>query len=80
MIRLTIIGWLEGSSRYLWATPVLLGPGQGITQQDVARSLLEVMRCLLQSDALTLLNTEYATGGASNPWKGTATPIITPYL
>jgi len=34
----------------------------------------------LESDALTLLNTEYATGGASNPWKGTATPIITPYL
>ena len=44
-IRLTIVGWLEGSSHYLWATPVLLGPGQGITQQDVARSLWEVLRC-----------------------------------
>ena len=34
----------------------------------------------LESDALTLLNTEYATGGASNPWKGTAAVIVTPYL
>jgi phage major head subunit gpT-like protein len=34
----------------------------------------------LEEAALTLLNTEYATGGASNPWKGTAKPIITPYL
>lgn len=34
----------------------------------------------LESDALTLLNTEYATGGASNPWKGTAKVIVTPYL
>ncbi len=35
---------------------------------------------LLESDALTLLNTEIGTGGASNPWKATAKPIVTPYL
>ena len=44
-VRVSIIGWLDGSSHYLWATPVLLGPGQGITQQDVARSLFEVFNC-----------------------------------
>jgi len=44
-IRLAIIAWMDGSSHYLWATPVILGPGQGITQQDVARSLYEVITC-----------------------------------
>lgn len=44
-VRVAIIGWLDGSSHYLWATPVLLGPGQGITQQDAARSLYEVFSC-----------------------------------
>ena len=44
-VRVHIIGWMDGSSHYLWATPVVLGPGQGITQQDVARSLYEVFKC-----------------------------------
>lgn len=44
-IRVAIIGWMDGSSHYLWATPVILGPGQGITQQDVARSLFDVLTC-----------------------------------
>ena len=44
-IRVAIIGWMDGSSHYLWATPVILGPGQGITQQDVARSLFDVVTC-----------------------------------
>lgn len=44
-IRVSIIGWMDGSSHYLWATPVILGPGQGITQQDVARSLFNVVTC-----------------------------------
>lgn len=44
-IRVSLIGWLDGSSHYLWATPVILGPGQGITQQDVTRSLHEVFAC-----------------------------------
>ncbi len=34
----------------------------------------------LEEAALNLLNTEYGTGGASNPWKGTAQLIVTPYL
>lgn len=34
----------------------------------------------LEEDAMTLLNNEYGTGGVSNPWKGTATPIVTPWL
>lgn len=34
----------------------------------------------LEEAALNLLNTEYGAGGASNPWKGTAQLIVTPYL
>jgi len=44
-LRIVIIAWMDGSSHYLWATPVILGPGQGITQQDVARSLYAVVSC-----------------------------------
>ncbi len=44
-IRVVIIAWMDGSSHYVWATPVILGPGQGITQQDVARSLYSVITC-----------------------------------
>ncbi len=34
----------------------------------------------LESDALHLLNTENNSGGGSNPWKGTASLIVTLYL
>lgn len=34
----------------------------------------------LEADALTILNTEYGAGGASNIWKNTAELIVTPYL
>lgn len=34
----------------------------------------------LEKDALHLLNTETNNGGGSNPWKGTAEVIVTPYL
>ncbi len=34
----------------------------------------------LESKALALLNTEHKDGGGSNPWKGTAETIVTPYL
>jgi hypothetical protein len=44
-IRVAIIAWMDGSSHFMWATPVILGPGQGITQQDVARSLYSVITC-----------------------------------
>jgi phage major head subunit gpT-like protein len=33
----------------------------------------------LEDAALRLLNSEYGTGGESNPWKGTAKLIVTPY-
>jgi len=32
----------------------------------------------LEAAARALLNTEYGTGGISNPWQGTAEPIVTP--
>ena len=34
----------------------------------------------LEAVALEIVNTEYGTGGISNPWKGTAELIVTPYL
>lgn len=34
----------------------------------------------LEEAALNILNTEHTTGGVSNPWKGTADLIVTPYL
>ena len=34
----------------------------------------------LEEDALHLLNTETMDGGGSNPWKGTAKLIVTPYV
>ncbi|MFN4172142.1 MAG: Mu transposase C-terminal domain-containing protein [Pseudorhodobacter sp.] len=40
-----LIAWMDGSSGYMWVTPVITGPGQGITQQDVALSLYEVLTC-----------------------------------
>jgi phage major head subunit gpT-like protein len=34
----------------------------------------------LEEAGLNILNTEYGAAGASNPWKGTAKLIVTPYL
>lgn len=34
----------------------------------------------LEADALKLLNAEYGTGGETNPWKGTAKPLVVPWL
>jgi len=34
----------------------------------------------LEDAALTLLNTENNDGGGSNPWKGTAELVVTPFL
>lgn len=34
----------------------------------------------LEWDALNIVNTELSTGGESNPWKGTADLIVTPYV
>lgn len=34
----------------------------------------------LEEDGLRLLNSEYGTGGETNPWKGTAKLIVSPWL
>jgi len=34
----------------------------------------------LEAAALKLLNSEYAAGGETNPWKGTAELMVTPWL
>ncbi len=44
-VKAWLIAWMDGSSGYMWVTPVITGPGQGITQQDVARSLYDVLTC-----------------------------------
>ena len=44
-IKAFLIGWMDGSSGFMWATPVICGPGQAITQQDVALSLYQVLTC-----------------------------------
>ncbi len=44
-VKAWLIAWMDGSSGYMWATPVITAPGQGITQQDVALSLYEVLSC-----------------------------------
>ncbi len=41
--RLWLIAWMDGSSGFIWATPVITTAGQGITQEDVARSLYQVV-------------------------------------
>ncbi len=44
-IKAFLIGWMDGSSGFMWVTPVICGPGQAITQQDVALSLYQVLTC-----------------------------------
>lgn len=44
-VKAWLIAWMDGASGYIWATPVITGPGQGITQQDVALSLYDVLTC-----------------------------------
>ena len=34
----------------------------------------------LEEAAMRLVNSELGTGGESNPWKGTAKAIVTPYV
>ncbi|WP_296645290.1 Mu-like prophage major head subunit gpT family protein, partial [Roseinatronobacter sp.] len=34
----------------------------------------------LEGAAMRLLNTEHVDGGNSNEWKGTAKPLVTPFL
>ncbi|WP_296644069.1 hypothetical protein, partial [Roseinatronobacter sp.] len=38
-----LIAWMDCSSGYIWATPVMTRGNQGISQRDVANSLYEVV-------------------------------------
>ena len=53
--------------------------GDGGRKLGVSPTVL-VVPPSLEEAGLNLLNTEYGTGGASNPWKATAQLIVTPYL
>ena len=44
-VRVRIIAWVDVSSGFLWVTPIFLGKGQGVTQEDVAESLAQVTMC-----------------------------------
>lgn len=44
-VRVRVIGWLETSSLFAWATPVFLPKGRGVRQEDVAEALSQVALC-----------------------------------
>jgi phage major head subunit gpT-like protein len=75
-----------GSKQTLDATHYKAARSAMMAFKDDAGKLLGVMPDTLvcgstnESAALKLLNSEYAAGGESNEWKGTAKLIVTPYL
>lgn len=44
-VRARLIAWIDASSHFLWVTPVFLGEGQGVVQNDIAESLSQVTMC-----------------------------------
>lgn len=44
-VKAWLIAWMDCSSGYMWATPVLTRGNQGISQRDVVNSLYEVVTC-----------------------------------
>jgi hypothetical protein len=44
-ITLSDIVWMDLASGFMWILPVICGPGQAVTQQDVVRSLAMVLTC-----------------------------------
>lgn len=50
-----LIAWMDAASGYLWATPVLVNNRQSITQEDVAKSLVDVCFCPWGGLALTYI-------------------------
>lgn len=44
------------------------------------KPMVMVVPPALEQDALNLLSTEIKTAGGSNPWKGPAKLIVTPYV
>ncbi|KAF0170552.1 MAG: hypothetical protein FD162_3466 [Rhodobacteraceae bacterium] len=44
-VRARLIAWMDAASHFIWVTPVFLGKGQGVRQEDVAESLSQVALC-----------------------------------
>lgn len=44
-IRVRLITWMDAASMFAWVTPVFLSPGMGITQEDIAEALSQVVLC-----------------------------------
>lgn len=44
-VRARLIAWMDAASHFIWVTPVFLGKGQGVRQDDVAESLSQVALC-----------------------------------
>ena len=69
-----------GTTRYAAARAAMMGfTADGGRKLGVSPTVLLVPPSLEEA-GLNLLNTEFGAAGASNPWKGTARLIITPYL
>jgi phage major head subunit gpT-like protein len=68
------------AANYATARAAMMGfRGDGGKLLGVKPNVL-VVPPVLEEAALKLVNSEYGTGGESNPWKGTAEPIVTSYV
>lgn len=68
------------ASSYAAARAAMMGfTADGGRKLGVTPNVL-VVPPALEEAGLNILNTEYGAAGASNPWKGTAKLIVTPYL
>lgn len=68
------------STNYAVARAAMMGfTADGGRKLGIVPSVL-VVPPSLEEDALHLVNIETRDGGGSNPWKGTAKVIVTPYL
>lgn len=68
------------AANYAAARAAMMGfTADGGRKLGVAPSILLVPPSLEEA-ALNIVNTEFGSAGASNPWKGTAKLIVTPYL
>lgn len=68
------------ASNYATARAAMMGfTADGGRKLGIVPNVL-VVPPSLEEAALHLVNTEFRDGGGSNPWKGTAKVIVTPYL
>lgn len=44
-VRARLIAWMDVASHFIWISPVFLGKGVGVLQEDVAESLAQVTFC-----------------------------------